>query len=344
MARLFFTPSVRARLWRKLGVLLSHGVTLHQALVHLEEQAREEKALYQPIIASLVRALGRGESIAKALDGLVSGNECLLIEAGLAGDISRAFLEASESCKEDVRLGEKIRQAAAYPLFLLVLLAAILVLFAKLVFPSLFLSIAPEALTGTAKNLYEVVTAFSSVWGLVCCGAVFFGCMAIVFSFGQLTGRIRLFLDKVFPWNCYRLRVGSRWLVGFARLLAFGVPARMVLQKILLAKSTTPYLYERTAAILRRLSQGENVGQAMVGCGFDFPSRRLASDCAFYSSVPDASGEMVSMAKESLVEVEQSIERSLRILTSLVLCLIAGCIAFLFQGLFALETQLGGHF
>ena len=339
---LFFSAGQRIRLYKKLALMLNHGITLYTSLRHLHRVATEHRAGIRHALHYLLRSLGCGYSFAQCLGGIAGAHELLLIASYEKENLARGLMEAEALLQQKEKLRRRVLQSLGYPLFLLLLTCGLFLLIGRLLVPS-FLELVPEAeWQGAARFLLLLaeMTEGRAALGLLIF-LVLLG-LALPYSLPRLTGRLRLTLDRLFPWNCYRLLVGASWLVSFSALLAQGIQPRAILLATLGSRHTSPYLRERVLAIWQALARGKNLGEAFGESAFLFPSREMVEDLRVFGNLPCLEEEMASLARASLEDTHERICGILRKLSLLLLLLVAGLIFCVLQGLAALELQLTG--
>ena len=344
LGRLSFGPRVRAQVWKQLGRLLENRMRLADALALLREQAERRGSPRADVYAHILRTLGAGRTLGQALEGgFASREEILLISfaqdssrlpGGLA--LAASVLEARE------KILKCLWGALAYPLVLLLLIVAMMVIVAERVMPQLALLLNPETWSGAPYLLY-LQSAFVVSWqGVFCALAVVAGVVVIVLSFSRWTGPGRRLADKVMPWSMYRLTVGTLWLYAVATRMSAGHQISGILRDMATDSGTSPYLREIVRRILDCSGKGEDFGQALKNSGMGFPSEDLVDTLAVYSRMPDFQQHIIELADGWLADGIETIQRlagklkvSVFVLIISELCLVALAIGGLqsqFQG------------
>ena len=339
---LFFSARQRIRFYKKLALMLQHGITLYTSLRHLHRVALEHRACHRYAMQYLLRCLSCGYSFAQCIGGICGAHELLLIASSEKENLARGLTEAQALLQQKEKLRRRVLQTLGYPCFLVLLTCGLFLLIGRLLVPS-FLELVPQAeWQGAARFLLLVAEISEGKAALGIFGFLVVLGLALPYSLPRLTGRLRLTLDRLFPWNIYRLLVGASWLLSFSALLAQGIQPRAILLATLGSRHTSPYLRERVLAIWQALARGKNLGEAFGESAFLFPSRDLVEDLRVLGNLPGLEEEMAGIARQSLEDTHERICGILRRLSLLLLLLVTALIFCVLQGLSALELQLTG--
>ncbi|MCR4667192.1 MAG: type II secretion system F family protein [Desulfovibrio sp.] len=340
LARLFFTPALRAKTWRKMAFMLRHGISFYGALLSLESQYRRAGSLHAGVLAVLRERVANGLPFSVALGDVAGPDECMLIRAGEERSLAEGLLLASECLMKKNLLRRRLGRALLYPFFLLLLLLGLLVLSALVLVPGFSAVLPPEEWTGEAALLLRASRFVTGPFFLPFVFTLLFLTGLFFFSLPRLTGPLRRLLDRLFPWSVYRSLIGSGWLLSLSTLIRSGKSLRDSVEALSLLPSLSPYLRERSNALAGGLAAGKTMGEALLDAGFLFPSREVVFDLLLYARLSNFEEELHGISEESMEACLEECEESLRLLSVLLLFLVTVAVFFILMALSSLEMGL----
>lgn len=273
--RLALSPDLRAQIYTTLAMLLENKVPLVRALDKLYEVhsdgGKDNYAAASIFLAEARAIIREGKPLSEAFGNYISTEEASIIQAGeRSGRLREAFRDAIDNIKRKKQIRSAIRSGAAYPIVLSILLGFMLYIVAKRLMPTLAKAVDLDTLSGATHWLNVISSAFINygvLAGVV--SAVAIG--AIAWSLPNLTGRLRVRLDRLPPWSIYRANHGSAFLLNVAVMLQSGIKLLDALQQ--LYDNAEPYMRERIGAAIQGIQRGRNLGEALADTDMDFPDR-----------------------------------------------------------------------
>lgn len=280
-----FGSSTRERFYTKIAQLLDNGVNLDQSLTQLERVAarNKSKALKQ-LYGTLRNTLASGGNFGQALAPYLPSSEAIMIETGAnTGKLTDSLNNTVRMMVQQSKLKKAIVGSLAYPVMLFFMLILALYLVSSQIIP-IFTQVLPiEKWKGISLTVANA-SFFISDYGLYCLIALALFVALIVWSLPNWTGKSRLIVEKIFPYNIYRLWQGSAFLLSVSSLMSAGVKIDEVsLRK--LGRKTAPYLKQRIAAIERQMVAGMNLGEALYRTGYKFPDEEIIDDILIYAKL-----------------------------------------------------------
>lgn len=335
-----FNAKARERLYRKLSQLLKNGVSLDRSLEQLA--MIESKRRHNATAAVLRRwrtSIENGMNFGQCIAPFVPSSEALLLETGgNSGRLQEAFINAAESVSQQRRIKSSIISAGSYPALLVCVLIAALVLASYNIIPAFGEVLPIEQWQGTARFVASFAQSIRDNGLYMFAGLIIF-IMLISFSMPRWTGRSRMMVEKVIPYNIYRMWQGSSFLLSLASLMASGVKIDdNALRR--LSMRASPYLQERIAAIARQLSSGHNLGDAMGYAGHNFPEEELIDDLRVYATLKGFDDNLTTITHEWVVDVEGKVVAAMKILNTVALILIAVTLGVLISSIFGVVQQI----
>ena len=285
LARAFALPrAARIEIYHTVAGLLEAGRELEGALETASRAARDQG---QPLRARALerwrQALGNGR-FAETVPRWLPASEAMLFHGYGRVDATALFAAAARVAELRERQTAAVARALAMPCLLgagvVVLLWA-----AGGHFVPVMETIAPPDLWPAHAQAFRAV----SLW-LHGNPATF---LAALLLLGGLlasatlawTGPGRTALDRLPPFNLYRMLAGSAFLFAVLEFLRAGVDVNDRAFEAL-RRSAAPYARHRIGAIQRGMRAGKGLGQAMVDAGHRFPDPALVHVVAALDGQP----------------------------------------------------------
>lgn len=338
--RFEFNAKIRERFYIKLAQLLENGVQLDVALKQMETlSARSSKSVLPILYKRWQRSVANGMDLGSIMAPYVPTTEAILLESGSSsGHLVDALYNVAQTVQQQAKVKNAIVSSAAYPMLLLVMLIAVLILSSFMVVPTFEEILPKEEWQGAAKVTVTVTDVIRN-YGLVI--AVFFILvLTVVFmSMPRWIGSERMMVENMLPWNMYRMWQGSSFLLSVASIMQAGVKMDEVsLNKI--ARKADPYLAQRIHAIKRRIISGENFGEALHLAGYRFPDLEIIADLRIYATLKGFDRNLLRITTTWTNDLVEKVKVSMRVLNLVVLVLIAVVIGFLISSLYGVIQQI----
>jgi len=259
-----FGSKARSELYDILANFVEDGMPVFDAVNEVHKRLEADKNVVSVVTGSVLRAMrgatGHARTIGQAFAPHVDPIEAMSIDAGTeAGRMAEGFRMAKRLCDTSQRVRARIAAEATYPLGLLLLFFAFLVMIGKMVLPILDGVLSRERWPADAKVLGWLGDNAMSIV-LIVVVALVGGGIAFLKTKRDWTGPMRDRFDhNVFPWSVSNSVNGALLLSSVAVMLRAGVPFDEILQR--LGRSTGEwerYHFARMRAKLRRgLPEGE---------------------------------------------------------------------------------------
>lgn len=341
-AKTQFNDNVRIRLYRKLSTLLTNGVPILEALNSLYKKASlDGKKKSDPvavIINEWIRATRNGDRLSKAMESWVPEGERMLISAGeSSGSIEASLISVCKGIKSKQQVKSSIIGAVAYPILLSFVTVGILWVFGTKVIPQLARVSKPETWQGTAKGLY-VMSNVVQDWTIPILLAIVVIAILIALSMPKLTGKLRVYLDKIPPWSIYRMWIGGDFITSLASLQKAGTPLEKSLLE--LRTNSSDYLRERLDSAIRGLRSGLNLGESLAKSGHGFPDPEVVDDISTYASLSGFDAALEQVSDDWLESGIESIQSQAKLMNGISIMFMGVVIAWIASGLFAIQQQI----
>lgn len=253
---------------RQFATMLNSGLTVVKALDILYRQA--EKRLVKDVMLDLYESIKKGNSLSSSLKNMGKVFPSLLIsmvESGEAsGTLDDVMLTMSSHYEKEKILQGKVKSAMIYPIVLIVVCIAVVILLLTFVMPTFFELFDNKAdLPGTTKALLGMSQFLVNYWyvALMLVAAIVVG-----FFFLFKVDSVRLSLDKIkvkMPviGKLQTTIITARFARTIASLYAGGVP---IIDCIKIAANVMGNLYisERLSFVIDEIKRGISFSQALI--------------------------------------------------------------------------------
>jgi len=331
----------RLRIYRKLAALLRNRFSLMDALERLQAIAsnngKDPTDSTAVAMGCWMESLQNGLSFSAALQGWAPQSELLMLSVGDIANLEDALTRLIHVVEGTKRMKEPLFGALAYPLFLMVMVVLIIYAVGAYMVPPMVDAVPDLVWEGQAATLVGL-----SNWvrhnSLILFAILPIICGIIAFSLPRWKGRMRARFDKAPPWNLYRIFVGVSWLLSLSALVNAGTPVSKALR--MLRSNSSPYLLYRIERALIHVNNGENLGTALSLTGLDFPDKEVVGDLQIYAELDNFPVALDMMANEWLEDSIRDIEQKAAALNGFAILLIAGIVAWVVAGTFAMQDQM----
>ncbi|CCD28792.1 putative Type II secretion system protein [Candidatus Glomeribacter gigasporarum BEG34] len=302
--RLFFGARQRLKVYRSLATLLQNHVPLKPALLACADvygaHGKKPNRIEAIVLQDCLSAIDQGRALAEALRRWLPFDEYSAIAAGQrSARLAEALLRAAEMIRRKGRMHKAVIHATAYPAMLLLALGASFYLIAAHMMPKLLRMMPSQQWSASVRALDWIAQWVARHGALLLMGMGALVCV-IWISLPRLTGRIRVMLDALPPWNMYRIVHGASFLYNIGVLLSADVPKVELLG--MMRAHATPYLRERIDGALRGIKDGLDLGRALAASGHRFPSADAIAYIRVIGSLKGGDAQLKQFSEEWLEE------------------------------------------
>lgn len=336
-------PLERAQIYENLAEKVSAGHKLRDAV----EQEAYWMAIDSPwdlravMLQHAIERLDAGEPFHRALEGYAKDTEQLIL-ASMASvqDHAAVLRQAARSLTVAEGIKAQYLKMAAVPAFAVPAIVGILVLIAVKLVPMLEASVPAERWTGVAALLRALANFMLTPWAVLLLAALTALLILSIWSLPRWTGRTRLALERLPPWNAYKAMVGAEWLIMLGGMLASGQKLVESLEQM--NASARPWLKERVDAILHLVNAGTKFGKALHRTGFEFPEREVVRTLASSADLPNFDQILIRTGERWLAESQKTIAARAARTTSLAILAIYIVIAVVIVGILSMVGSMVG--
>lgn len=342
LCKIQLSASKRMRIYSQLSRFISNGVPLSKALdtlyVNITRGGKKNKTVQAIAIKSWIKSIRNGWTLSQSLVGWADADEISVIHAGeISGSLDKAF-ENVIYINKSKKLILKALFGLLYPLVLLSSTFFYLYIFGVQVVPA-FEEILPVEKWNETGMIMKSLSDFVQndllyvIFFLVALSAIIF------FSLPRWTGRLRNLFDKLPVWSLYRTKVGCEFMISLCALIEAGVPSPEAL--LTLSMRASPW-YKEKLIVTRRMMLGgaRNIGDALEGTRFDFPSFEIVCELKTYASL-DGFEEMLHEIGHQWLELSvERLKAQIDIIRNIVIVFMGLTFMWIVDGIFSLEQLI----
>lgn len=334
-----FTHNRRVNLYRNLEMITGSGVSLNETIRLLSSKFRKHMPnSFMPLIMDeWLKSMAMGKPFVQTLAPWAPGWEMLLLRAGGTAQMTQMFKYVAELSNNIIRLKSGLVSAIRYPMFALLMLFALMYVFAYYVIPSLSTFLSPDKWPPVTKSLFVFTTGFTQhiIWILLSVAGVI---ALIVRSLSQLRASpARRILNRIPPWSIYKQFHGSIFLLSLASLLRSGISISQSLDMI--RAGSSPYVASLIIVMQAKLQAGRPAGEAIQSELFDTETK---INLEVYADADKLEEGIQVLAQEQLEAQILKLATAAKMLGNAILLLVVAFIAWNYMGLIALQSAMGG--
>lgn len=343
-ARLIFRMNTEKRMAmiRKLASLLRNNFTLMDALNRLEmiesNGGKKPNEPFAIVMRIWQQNLECGMSFSETTRGWLSDEETLLVTSGNISNLVVALENTTRVVDGIGRIRRAMRNAVAYPLFLLALTFGIVVMVGLYLVPPLVEVAGNDVIwRGSARGLIAMSEFMVANWYWFMIGF----CLIIVLigaSLEHLSGRLRVLLDKMPPWSIYKIHISVGWLMSLSSMVAAGIAMPDAMR--MLADNSNTYLRNILEDALHHIANGNNLGVALLKTGNNFPNKDIVGDLMIYADMAEFDKNLTAIANDYLDESVRKMESISNVLNSVGILMVSAIIAWVVLGTFQMQDQI----
>lgn len=303
-----FGDGPRSELLANLAGLVDAGIPVYEALAAMEKVFRKENDRRADILADIMRRLHDGKTIADAMRPWIAAHEAQMLGAISRGvDLGSALRNASSLTESRRRIVGAVTGSMGYPVVLLLVGIAMLLVFSTQVIPVLAQLIPVEKWSGLGLFYHGVSTAVRSYGLAMLCAALLLVAAAIGSLSRWKPGRARSWLDAHLPpYNLYQVYQGAILLITLSIMMRSGIAMGDAVQ-ILWDNNPSPWFRTHLALIRHKLEQGAGIRLAALDNPVFPTDVRIA--VALFDRLSDPDKAMARLGVQAAESAEKTAKR-----------------------------------
>lgn len=334
--RFYFNLKKRVEFYRIVRTLTANGVSIQTALKLYGDMIFKyyKDASMKFIIDDILGMMTSGVRFERAIALWVPAEEHAVIESS-SKDVARACEVVTVFAENMMSIRGALSGALAYPIMMLVLLIGCLIGFSTYIMPMMVKISPPSAWPLMAQNLYAVTNFISAhILGL---GMVIVATFAIVsWSMSHFTFKpVRKILDKLPPWNIYKLYTSTSFLIALSSLIKTGSSFNHSLNRM--KETSNPFLSGFLSQMQLNLSRGRNFGDSLVVGLFE---GSLLISLSVFAMTNRLEKGIAFLADENLEEQQQVFVKKGKILGYTLMMVVAGVIGWAMLSIYGIQSSI----
>jgi type II secretory pathway component PulF len=344
LARMLVRPAERAQIYELLADKVTAGHKLRDAV---EQEAQwmtldSRWDLRAIMLHHVIERMDEGEPFHRAVAGYARDTEQLILSAmDTVRDYGRILREAARSLTIAESIKAQYLKMASVPAIAIPAIAAILILLAVKLIPTLEGSLPPEQWSGPAVILRGISNFMLTAWAPALLVVLLALAGLAIWSLPRWTGPLRLLMEGLPPWNAYKAMVGAEWLIMLGGMLASG--HKLVESLEHMQERAHPWLRERVDAILALVHGGTKFGVALHRTGYQFPSREVVRVLASSAELPNFDEILIRTGERWLQQSQKVIAARVTRTTSLAIISVYVAIALVIVGVLSMVSAIVGN-
>lgn len=328
---------VRIKIYDKMKSLISNTMSMNQVVNRLLGRKKPHQIYTQPDTAFLFavsEGFREGKSLSEVLKNWATPGEVMIIKSGEdSGNLQEAFDTIKTLLVKQATMKKAVIGELGYPLFLLILLFAMIIGFAKFMLPTLVDMSNPDNWDAKSQALYSLSTTFNENWVIIIT-TILVSSILIGYSVPRLRGKVRDKLDIFPPYSIYKTIQSGLLLISLGTLMSAGVSFRKALVSI--QENSGPYLSGKVGEIVDNVDNGMNNGKA-INTKFIGEIGDDIEDYASGASIEDALKDLGNSAIDNTVE---SIKKKAGYVKTFSLFLVGGFIIWMYGSFMSIVNDV----
>ncbi len=275
---------------------------------------------------------------AGAMAKFVPQQDTMIIHASEQDDITLGFRTVIENNKKTHAMKQEFMKALLYPSFLIVAVLGLFYYFSLYVIPVMAENI-PKGSNISASSAFLIAMANSFYWWFsILMVTLVVMVISINWALPNLATKHRKYFEDIPPFNMYRLMIGCGFMFALNSLSRAGYIQIDALEQMLgLSK---PYLRHRVEVLMDLMSDGKDLGEALIHSGLDFPDKQMVRELAI--QVKYSEEDALEILSNTLAEDGlETIRAQAKVINIAITLFVFSCIGFLYLSIFGLGMELG---
>lgn len=339
-----FNFEIRMAFYDKIYRLCANevGLNFNQVVEALREQQwnlHKGKSILYYVYSDIASKQSSGASESEALSNFIPDVDVMMVNSFEGDDISFGFKNLMDYNVKVKEMNSALFKALIYPASLFAISLIVVWYFSVTLIPALSASLTPgiplstssEMMIGLADNFYTFFT----------CLVIFIVSLSITLSWAlpNYNGKFRRILEKIPPFNIYRIVNGCGFLNALAALSNSGYQQHEAIEKM--RQNATKYLGFRLELISEQIKGSKNLGAALADINLDFPDKKMLEDIELISRFGVLEESLDKMADDMTEKGMKLINKQATVLKHLATALISFTIMFMFNGIYSLSSDMG---
>lgn len=317
------------------------GIPIYEAIGELkifEKKNNFKSRLWYFYDDLLIKMRSTSATFSTAIANYIPEHDVVILKSAELDDISYGFSILLEVNKNSKNMRKAFVNNLSYPIFLIFLLSLVLYFFSKKIIPEYSGIIPFDAnISSYSKFLLKSSKNFD-IWMpifIVVIGSLLF---FVSWALPNFINKNRKYLESLPPFNMYRIMIGCGFLFALNSLTKVGFQQLEAL--IQMSEVAKPYLKYRIEVIIGYMAEGNDIGNALIKSGLNFPDENMMKELSIHSKYSQQDNSLEVLSKSLAEDGLEVIQLQAKILNYVITTVIFGIIGFLYLGIYNLGQDL----
>jgi type II secretory pathway component PulF len=341
-AKVQFGFEQRTKFYQELAALLRAGMSKPDAVSLLQvvasDEGKKSKDTMSVILTLILREMRNGKSFGEAVRPWVPPDDRMVLEATENSDDFPGQLEEyCRTLKQKRKVVGTIVGGLSYPVFLFMMVFALLIYFGRVIVPDIGKLLPPERWTGAARFL-ALLGEFADNYAIPTVIAIVMLLVVIMITLPRWTGRVRRVCDHFPIYKLYRIYTGISFMLAISSLMRGGMAPINAVERIM--PLATPYVREKLFSIRRGMLNGQDFGEALHRNGRAWPDYKMNLSVKIFSRTQDLSRQLARLAQDWLNLNQEKMEQRMAATRNVALVMVFVVIIAIVAGMYSVQAQI----
>lgn len=341
-AKIQFGFEPRTKFYQELSALLRAGMSKPDAINLLQivasDEGKKQRDSMSVILSVILMDMRNGKSFGEAVRQWVPPDDRMVLEATENSDDFPGQLEEyCRTLKQKRKVVGTIVGGLSYPVFLFIMVFALLIYFGKYIVPDIGRLLPPERWTGAARFL-ALLGSFAESYAVPTGIAIVVTLLIVFLTLPRWTGRVRRVFDYGPIYKLYRVYTGISFMLAISSLMRGGMAPINAVERIL--PLATPYVKEKLFAIRSGMLNGQDFGEALHRNGVSWPDYKMNLSVKVFSRTQDLSRQLARLAQDWLNLNQEKMEQRMAATRNMALVAVFMVIIAIVAGMYSVQGQI----
>jgi type II secretory pathway component PulF len=341
-ARIQFGYAARTQFYQEFAALLRSGMSKPEALELLalvaSDEGKKKGDSSAIVMYGMLRDMRNGKSFGEAVKKWVPADDRMVLDATEnSDDFPGQMDEYVLTMKKKKKVVATIIGGLAYPIFLFLMVFAMLIYFGRSIVPQIGGILPPEKWTGPAAFL-RFLGVFADNYAIPSIISIFVAFVLMFLSLPRWTGRLRRIADHLPLYKLYRVYTGISFMLAVSSLMRGGMAPVTAVERILPA--STPYVRERLSGIRRGMLNGLDFGEALHRHGHSWPDYKMNLSIKVFARTQDLSKQLARLSQDWLTMNQEKMEQRMATIRTGALVGVFLVILSVVAGMYSIQAQI----
>lgn len=318
------------------------GIPIYEAIEELkvfEKSGNLKTRLWYFYDDLLIKMRSTSDNFSTAIASYIPEHDVIILKSAELDDISYGFSILLEVNKNNKNMRKAFVSNLSYPIFLIFLLAIVLFFFSKKIIPE-YSGIIPYNANISSYSSFLIVASNSfNIWMPIFIVVIIALLLFVIWALPNFINKSRKYLEGLPPFNMYRIMIGCGFLFALNSLTKVGFQQLEAL--VQMSEVAKPYLKYRIEVIINYMAEGNDIGNALLKSGLNFPDENMMKELSIHSKYSQQDNSLEVLSKSLAEDGLEIIQLQAKLLNYAITTIVFGIIGFLYLGIYTLGQDLG---